>query len=317
MAPKTLQQAILHFADEDVCRETVAKMRWPNGVACPRCGSLGVSWLEKQKRWQCKSRHATRQFSVKVGTIFEDSAIPLSKWLPAIWLIGSSKNGISSYELSRSLDLDQKSAWFVLHRVRLAMQEGGFDPFRGTVEVDESFIGGKARNMHYWERQQKIQGKRGAAGKAAVMGMLERHGPNGHSRVRTEVVRDTRRSSLGPVIEGNVEAGATIYSDGKGSYNRLNAEYVHDAVNHDADEYVRGVVHTNGIENYWALLKRSLSGTYVSVEPFHLFRYLDEQAYRFNNRKASDAERFAGILANVTGRRLTYHELTGRTGEAS
>lgn len=317
MAPKTLQEAILHFADEDVCRDTVAKMRWPNGVACPRCGSLGVSWLEKQKRWQCKSRHTTRQFSVKVGTIFEDSPIPLTKWLPAIWLIGSAKNGISSYELGRSLALDQKSAWFVLHRVRLAMQEGGFDSFRGTVEVDESFIGGKARNMHFWERQEKIKGKRGGAGKAAVMGILERHGPNGHSRVRTQVVPNTRRASLGPVIQVNVETGSTIYSDGKGSYDRLSEQYFHDAVNHDASEYVRDAVHTNGIENYWALLKRSLGGTYVSVEPFHLFRYLDEQAYRFNNRKASDAERFEGILANVTGRRLTYDELTGKTEAAS
>lgn len=311
MAPRTLQEAIIHFSDEDVCREYVAKMRWPNGVACPRCGSLEVSWLEKQKRWQCKSRHQTRQFSVKAGTVFEDSAIPLTKWLPAIWLIASSKNGISSYELHRGLGLSQKSAWFVLHRVRLAMQDGGFDAFRGEVEVDETFIGGKARNMHFYQRLEKMKGRRGGAGKAAVMGMLERHGPDGKSRVRTRVVENTRRASLSPVIKENVETGSTIYSDGKGSYNRLAEEYFHDAVNHDADEYVRDAVHTNGIENFWALLKRSLGGTYVSVEPFHLFRYLDEQAYRFNNRALTDAERFAGIVANVTGRRLRYDELTG------
>lgn len=317
MAPTTLQQAIIYFSDEDVCREFVAQMRWPNGVACPRCGSLEVSWQENQKRWQCKSRHASRMFSVKVGTIFEDSPISLTKWLPAAWLIASAKNGISSHELSRTLGVTQKSAWFMLQRLRLTMQDGGVEPFRGEVEVDESFIGGKARNMHFWRKQEVIKGKRGGAGKAAVMGVLERHGPDGHSRVRTEVVRNTRRASLGPVIESNVEAGSTIYSDGKGSYNRLNAEYVHDAVNHDADEYVRGVVHTNGIENFWALLKRSIGGTYVSVEPFHLFRYLDEQAYRFNNRKVSDAERFTGVIGNVTGRRLRYDDLTGKTAEAA
>lgn len=207
MAPKTLQEAIIYFSDEDRCREFLAQIRWPDGVVCPRCGSLGVSWLEKQKRWQCRSRHTTRQFSIKTGSIFEDSAIPLTKWLPAIWLIASSKNGISSHELARSLDLDQKSAWFVLHRARLAMQEGGFEPFRGEVEVDETFIGGKARNMHFWQRQERIKGKRGGAGKAAVMGVLERHGPDGHSRVRTQVVKNTRRSSLGPVVSDTVEPG--------------------------------------------------------------------------------------------------------------
>lgn len=316
-APRTLQEAIIYFSDEDVCREFVGKMRWPDGVVCPRCGSLEVSWLENQKRWQCKSRHASRMFSVKVGTIFEDSPISLTKWLPAAWLIASAKNGISSHELARSMGVTQKSAWFMLQRLRLAMQEGGFEPFRGEVEVDESFIGGKARNMHFWRRQEVIKGKRGGAGKAAVMGVLERHGPDGHSRVRTEVVKNTRRSSLGPVVAVNVETGATVYSDGKLSYNRLSEDYVHEAVNHDAEEYVRDAVHTNGIENFWALLKRSIGGTYVSVEPFHLFRYLDEQAYRFNNRKTTDAERFTGVVANVAGKRLTYAELTGKTVAAS
>ncbi len=317
MAPRTLQEAIIYFADEDVCREFVAKMRWPDGVACPRCGSLEVSWLENQKRWQCTSRHQSRQFSIKVGTIFEDSPISLTKWLPAAWLIASAKNGISSHELARSVGLTQKSAWFVLQRLRLAMQEGGFEPFRGEVEVDETFIGGKARNMHHWKRVQVIQGKRGPAGKAAVMGVLERQGPDGHSRVRTQVVKNTRRASLGPVIEVNVETSATIYSDGKASYDHLSDLYEHEAVNHDADEYVRDAVHTNSLENFWALLKRSIGGTYVSIEPFHLFRYLDEQAYRFNNRKATDAERFAGVIGNVAGRRLRYDELTGATAEAS
>jgi hypothetical protein len=311
MAPRTLQEAIIYFSDEDVCREFVAKMRWPDGIACPRCGSLDVSWLEKQERWQCKARHQSRQFSIKTGTIFEDSPLPLSKWLPSAWLIASAKNGISSHELARAMGFTQKTAWFVLQRLRLAMQEGGFEPFRGEVEVDETFIGGKARNMHFWQRQERFKGKRGGVGKAAVMGVLERHGPDGHSRIRTEVVRNTRRSSLAPVIQVNVETGATVYSDGKGSYERLNEEYIHEAVNHDAEEYVRDAVHTNGIENFWALLKRSIGGTYVSVEPFHLFRYLDEQAYRFNNRKATDGDRFAGVIGNVTGRRLTYTALTG------
>lgn len=314
--PQTLIEVIRHFSDPDVCLDFLVNMRWPDGVACPHCGSLDVTFMPSRRIWQCKEKHAKRQFSIKVGSIFEDSPIGLDKWLTAMWLIASSKNGISSYEVARSIGVSQKSSWFMMHRIRLAMEDGFFNQMRGEVEVDETFIGGKARNMHAGKRAQKITGT-GGAGKAAVMGMLERHGPDGHSRVRTAVVPNTRRSSLGPVIKVNVETGATVYSDGKGSYDRLNEDYLHEAVNHDATEYVRGSVHTNGIENYWSLLKRSLSGTYVSVEPFHLFRYLDEQTFRYNSRKVTDAARFKALVRSVIGKRLTWAQVTGMEAQTS
>ena len=306
--PKTLMDAIRYFSDADISREYVAAIRWPEGVACPTCGSLEVRFLATRKLWECKSKHARKQFSVKVGTIFEDSPVALDKWLAALWMLVNDKNGISSYELAKSIGVMQSTGWFMLQRLRLALEDGTFNKMDGEVEADETFIGGKARNMHAGKRAQKITGT-GGAGKAAVMGMLERHGPDGHSRVRTRVVPNTRRSSLGPVIAVNVETGATVYTDGKASYDRLD-EHFHDAVNHDAGEYVREAVHTNGIENFWALLKRSLAGTYVSVEPFHLFRYLDEQVFRFNTRGMTDSARFHAALKGVIGKRLTYAQLT-------
>jgi transposase-like protein len=192
-----------------------------------------------------------------------------------------------------------------MHRIRLAMQAGTFKKLSGEVEVDETFIGGKARNMHKGERARKIHGT-GGSGKVAVMGLLERHG-----EVRTMVVLDRKRKSLQGAVNNHVEAGSTVYSDSLRSYDRRQEDYAHNVINH-AEEYVRGNVHTNGIENFWSLLKRSIGGTYVSVEPFHLFRYLDEQSFRFNKRKASDFERFFEAAKTVTGRRLTFKELTGK-----
>jgi transposase-like protein len=229
----------------------------------------------------------------------------LDKWLTAIWLIANAKNGISSYEIHRALGVTQKSAWFMLHRIRLAMQQGSIEKLSGHVEVDETFIGGKARNMHRSERARKIHGT-GGAGKVAVMGLLERHG-----EVRTMVVPNVKRKSLRKEINTHVEPGSMVYSDALKSYNDLNYDYMHNVINH-AEKYVEGNVHTNGIENFWSLLKRTIGGTYISVEPFHLFRYLDEQAFRFNRRKANDADRFFEVLTMVTGKRLEYSELTGK-----
>jgi transposase-like protein len=264
--------------------------------------------MASRRIWQCRTQHPKRQFSVKVGTIFEDSPLPLDKWLAVIWLVANAKNGISSYEVERAVGVTQKSAWFMLSRIRLAMQTGTFDKMGGTVEVDETFIGGKARNMHKGKR--KVQGA-GTMGKAAVMGLLERHGPDGHSTVRTKVVPNVRRSDLVPEVRSQVEAGSELHTDALKSYNSLSADYIHKVVDH-AEKYVDGAVHTNGLENFWSLLKRTLTGTYVSVEPFHLFRYLDEQAFRFNNRETTDRARFLAVAASVVGKRLTYRDLTGK-----
>jgi transposase-like protein len=315
--PKTLQQAIIYFSDPKNCLDYLVARRWPDGVICPTCGRDDVRFLVNQNKWQCKSVHKQRQFSAKVGTIFEDSPLGLDKWLAAVWMIVNNKNGKSSYEMARDLGVMQKTAWFMEHRIRLAMQTGSFlKKLGGHVEVDETFIGGKARNMHRSTLAERLAefatpytGRNQNIGKVAVMGLLERHG-----EVRTMVVPNTKRKSLHGEVSKNVEQGSTVYSDALRSYRRLEEEFVHGVINH-AERYVNGHIHTNGIENFWSLLKRTLGGTYVSVEPFHLFRYLDEQSFRFNNRKGNDSERFQKVMEQVTGKRITLAELTGKSPE--
>lgn len=317
-APRTLQDAIIHFADADNCRDYMVAHRWPKGIVCPTCDRKDVTYLESQKKWQCKSAHAKRQFSAKVGTIFEDSPLGLEKWLPAVWLIATAKNGVSSCEIARSLGVTQKTAWFMLHRIRKAMASGSMMKMGSNgseVEADETFIGGKARNMHLSVHARRISGGgRNIQDKIIVMGLLERGG-----RVHTQVIADRTKPTLHPIVREHVEAGAALVTDEMGGYKGLGDEYVHQIIDH-AVRYVNGRVHTNGMENFWSLLKRGLSGTYVSVEPFHLFRYLDEQVFRYNNRATTktprtDADRFSAVLSQVTGKRLTFAEVTGKVGE--
>ncbi|HEX8140691.1 MAG TPA: IS1595 family transposase [Pyrinomonadaceae bacterium] len=302
--PKTLLEAIKYFSDPDTCNTFMAQLRWPDGVTCPHCEGKAVSYLSTRRKWKCMNKECHKQFSVKVGTIMEDSPIGLDKWLAAIWMIANCKNGVSSYEIHRALGVTQKSAWFLLHRIRLAMQTGTFQKLCGEVECDETFIGGRARYMHKDKREKKFQG-RGSVGKVAVMGLLERHG-----EVRTRVIQSTNRETLHQAVKNYVEPGTALFTDAFRSYQGLNAEYVHQVIDH-AEKYVNGNIHTNSIENFWSLLKRSLKGTYVSVEPFHLFCYLDEQSFRFNTRKGKDADRFVQTVKSVTGKRLTYEQLTG------
>ena len=301
--PQTLLETIRYFGDRDVAQAFMTALRWPSGKpTCPRCEGRKVSYITTRRVWTCLG--CRKQFSVKVGTIFEDSPIGLDKWLPAMWMVANCKNGISSYELARALGVTQKTAWFMTHRIRLAMQAGDFRKFTGVVEADETFIGGKARNMHAKRRAKK--GLR----KAAVMGLLERHGPDNHSTVKAVVVPNVRRHHVAGEVGKSVERGSVVCTDNLRSYDTLYGPYMHQVVNH-AESYARGMVHTNGLENFWSLLKRSIKGTYVSVEPFHLFRYLDEQVYRFNNRLGTDADRFVGLVRSVVGRRVTFAELTG------
>jgi transposase-like protein len=313
--PTTLLDAIRHYSDLDVCQQELAEARWPNGVECPTCGSPNVSYLHNQRRWKCRTNHPRRQFSVKVGTIFEDSPIGLDKWFAAIWMITNAKNGVSSYEIHRGIGVTQKTAWFMLHRIRLAMQTKTFNKIGGHVEIDETFIGGKARFMHKADRDRKIKGT-GGMGKVAVMGLLERHGKDGHSTIRTSIVTTRRKPELQAKVREHVETGTAVYTDALKSYEGLASEYVHGVIDH-AEKYVDGRIHTNGCENFWSLLKRALRGTYVSVEPFHLFRYLDEQTFRFNERKGTDSTRFADVIRRVAGKRLMYRELIGAAGAAS
>jgi transposase-like protein len=307
---ETLLDAIKVFADKDVSRNFLAALRWPDGVICPNCESQNVGFLSTRGLWKC--RDCKKQFSVKVGSLFEDSPIGLDKWLPALWLLVNCKNGVSSCELARDLGVGQKTAWFMLHRLRLAIQAKSFDKMGGHVEVDETFIGGKARNMHAGKRKRLgISQSRSMVGKVAVMGLLERHGDNG-SQVRLQTISNRKKHQLESTIGEHVTEGSTVYTDALKSYDRMGQRgYVHHVIDH-AETYVDGAIHTNGLENFWSLLKRALKGTYVSVEPFHLFRYLDEQVYRFNNRKLSDAARFIEAAASIFDKRLTYTALTGK-----
>jgi transposase-like protein len=323
---KTLQQAIQYFSDEQVCIDTVAKLRWPNGPECPACGHKEHYYLKTQKRWKCKECY--KQFTVKLGTIFEDSPISLDKWLVALWMLVNCRNGVSSYEIARDIGITQKSAWFVLHRLRLALHRGSLAKFGGEggeVEADEAFIGGKAKNMHNKRRmalkaarESCVHGDTRLIGKAAVMGVLDRE----QREVRATVVPMINRETLQTAILDHVAPGSKVYTDEAALYRALPKDYIHGFVNH-MEKYVNGRVHTNGMENFWSLLKRGLSGTYVAVEPFHLFRYLDEQMFRYNNRKdrngnkLSDADRFQLALSQISGKRLTFKEVTGKVGETS
>jgi transposase-like protein len=303
--PQTLKEAVIYFSNADNCLDYVVSKRWPKGVICPTCGSSEVKFISTRRLWECKGKHPKRQFSAKIGTVLEDSPIGLDKWLMAMWMVANCKNGVSSYEIGRDLGVMQRTAWFMLHRIRESMQDRFGGKLSGEVEVDETLIGGKARNMHVGKRLRRITGT-GGKDKTAVMGILERGG-----KVRATVVPNRKRHALQTEVRKHVEAGSALYSDALQSYNGLAGEYAHQVINHAA-AYVDGAVHTNTLENFWSLLKRGISGTYVSVEPFHLFRYLDEQAFRYNNRKATDAERFGATVEGIIGRRLTYEQVTGK-----
>jgi len=309
--PETLTGAIRYFGDADKCHEFMAAMRWSAGVRCPHCASDKVGKLVLPRRiWNCKN--CRKQFTVKVGTIFEDSPLGLDKWLPATWMIVNAKNGVSSCELARSLGVTQKTGWFMLHRIRLAIQDGSIEKFSGRVEADETYIGAKARNLH----KHKKTGKTGMVGKTAVLGLLEREAGDKPSRVRCKVMKHVRVPDIDPTVRANVEKGSEIITDKFSSYYRLPDEYVHNVIDH-AISYAEGHVHVNCLENFWSLLKRALKGTYVNVEPFHLFRYLDEQAFRFNERKDNDKGRFMKAIASFAGKRLMYSNLIGQKGGGS
>ena len=314
--PKALQKAIVYFSNLDNCLAYLAKKRWPDGVVvCPTCGSTQVHFLSTRRLWQCVNKHPKRQFSIKLGTIMEDSPIGLDKWMTAIWMIVNDKNGISSYEVHRALGVTQKSAWFMMHRIRLSMQDGSTMKLgggSGEVEADETFIGGKARNMHKHIRARKV--KQGSqAHQTIAVGVLERGG-----NIRTQVVENRSRHTLNKIVKENVKAGAALFTDEHHGYWGLAQEYRHQVIDH-AVSYVEGKIHTNSMENFWSLLKRGIHGTYVSVEPFHLFRYLDEQSFRYNNRAkrtkpVSDYQRFDLAVSQIAGKRLTYEALTGKVG---
>lgn len=321
--PKSLLQATRYFANPDVCVDFVASMRWPDGVTCPHCQSKRVSYLSSRRIWKCMAKECHKQFSVKTQSVFEDSPIPLDKWLVAVWLVVNCKNGVSSYEIMRDLKVTQKSAWFMLHRIRLALRDANWSKLGsgkdgGPVEVDETYIGPDPRKMHNDRRQKIKTGEVAGYEKAIVMGMLDRDA----RKVRAKMVPNVKRDTLQREIILGIESGSKVYTDQAVGYDSLRYDtFIHETVNH-TKEYVRGQVHTQGLDNFWSLLKRGLTGTYVCVEPFHLDRYVDEQCFRYNNRATkdnplTDADRFALAVSQIANKRLTYKELTGKTEPAS
>jgi len=318
--PENLLEAVRYFSDPQVCHDFAVSMRWPEGITCPRCGSEQVGFVKTRRIWNCKG--CKKQFSFKVGTIFEDSPLGLDKWLVALWMLTGAKNGISSCELARALGVTQKTAWFLLHRGRRVLQTGSIEKAEGTIEVDETFVGGKAKNMHYDKKQEKIQG-RGATGKTVVLGILKRGNgakdENGnprpkedriYSQVQLTVVPDTTEQTLVSEIKDRVQEGSEVFTDAHKAYRALADEgFTHAFVDH-AVRYVEGRVYTNGCENVWNLLDRMMHGTYTFCLPHHLFRYSDELAFRFNHRDGTDLTRFLLAMKRVEGKRLTYRELT-------
>jgi transposase-like protein len=305
--PTTLQEAIIYFSDPEVAWAYAVKNRWPNGVACPRpgCGSASVQVIATRKKWRCKD--CGRQFSVRVNSIFESSPIPLTKWLPAVWFLANTKNGTSSHELGRSLGVTQKTAWFMLHRIREAMAPADKLAFAGEVEADETFVGGKQRATMVTGLGFRKMKHGPTEGKTIVFGLAQRSSRKGGTRVKALVVKGRKRSDLLPRIHDNVVPGSTIYTDALLSYRGMR-EYDHRFIDHFVT-YCEGRVHTNTIENFWSCLKRTLKGTYICARPFHLDAYVDEQVFRFNAREGKDADRFVATLKNADGKRLTYQTL--------
>lgn len=305
--PETMIAAVRQFQDPQVAHDFFAQVRFPNGVACPRmgCGSANVAYLKNARRWYCND--CKRQSSVKVGTIFEDSPIGMDKWLPAIWLLSSNRNGVSSCELARALKVTQKTAWFMLMRIRTAFASGTYEKLSGAVEADETYIGGYTRGIQRPDGTRKARGPR--AGKAIVMGIVERNGA-----IRAFVIPSTQGRTVQDKVREHVEEGATLYTDGLHGYKGLKASYTHHIIDH-AYEYVRGHVHTNSIESFWSVFKRTIKGTYIAPRPQHLQRYVNEQVFRFNEREETDGPRFAKAVKQADGKRLTYNALTGRRGK--
>lgn len=296
----TLIQMMAAFPDEQSAIDHFTAIRWKKGAFCPHCDSGKVYHFSDARTHKCGD--CRKRFSIKVGTIFEDSKIELRKWFMAIWLITSHKKGIASTQLAKDIGVTQKTAWFMTHRLRHAAQTKSFNrPLDGEVEADETFIGGKEKDKHAWQR---TGGKQGGAGKVSVLGLLEREG-----ELRTGITPNLSARNVQTIIRENVAPGAALMTDEHGAFVGLADSYFHHRVNHSAGEYVRHFcIHTNGIESVWALFKRQIVGTHHYLSPKHLSRYLGEMTWRFNLRGIGEGQRVNALLDQTSGR-LTYKEL--------
>lgn len=301
MAANSLLALMKQFDSEEKCVAHLASIRWPDGAVCPICQhGERVNFIKARNVFWCGN--CKKQFSVRVGTIFEESRLPLNKWFAAIWLATSHKKGISSVQLAKDIGVTQKTAWHMLNRMREAMKgmgEGG--NLFGVVEIDETYHGGKEKNKHAHKR---LKAGRGAVGKAPVLGMLERGGMAKAFKVQT-----VDGAMIDVMVRQHVVCGSHLMTDEHAAYRVLDNDYVRQAVSHGRGEYVRGTAHTNTIEGFWSIFKRGVMGIYHHVSDKHLQRYLDEFAARYNTRDQREGDRFDGFLAASIGRRLTYQEL--------
>ncbi len=290
------------FPDEESARTYLEGIVWPKGVTCPACKKRNATkWKPRKGHYQCKS--CRKVFTVRMGTIFEGSKLPIKKWLYAMYLHQTARKGISSLQLSKEIGCTQKTAWFVLHRLREAYDVAGVK-LTGTVEVDETYLGGKEENKH---ASRKLKAGRGAVGKQAVLGMREREG-----KTKAMPIAETDKSTLHRAILQHVDKGTMLYTDEHSGYKGIDRwDYTHQGVKHSAKEYVNGMAHTNGIESVWALLKRGFNGTYHNWSQKHCYRYVDEFSFRLNegNCKFDTILRIHNVCRNAVGKRLTYQRL--------
>lgn len=300
---KSILEFQKHFDTDEKCREFLELQRWNGTPACPFCGSLNVHrFANNNKIFKCREKECRKKFSVTVGTIYENTKIPLTKWFLATYILSVHSKGISSLQLSIWLGVTQKTAWFINHRIRVMLTEKNLKQLRGIVEVDETYVGGKFINIHAAKRKklEKFDNK------TMVFGAVQREG-----KVITKVVPDTTAQSLIPAIKENIETGSIMVSDENSSYADVKNDYRHVQVNHSKKEYVRGAAHTNTLEGFWSLLKRQIIGIHHYVSPKHLQRYCNESAYRYNRQLLTQDERFAQVLSNCDGR-LKYNDLIAK-----
>lgn len=307
---KNLTDFHKYFIDEETCRKHLEAQRWPEGrIICPFCQSQKIYRFTDGKRFKCAEKTCNKKFTVTVGTIYENSKIPLQKWFLALYIIGSHKKGISSLQLHRDLGITQKSAWFVNHRIREMLTNKAPQLLKGTVQVDEVYIGGREANKHASKRTKGQKG-RSEDIKTPVIGIVETGG-----KIAVSVTPWVSKKNVKALIDKNVQKGSTMVTDGFSMYAYLGAsnEFTHVIVDHSKGEYVKAGFHTNGVENFWSLLKRGIIGIYHQVSPKHLQRYCNEFSGRYNTRKINDNERFDLLLKNSEGR-LKYEKLIENIG---